>query len=134
MEESSDRKELKRRLAQAKRMSVSTSDAVTAERLTKLVADLEEQLRCQTLIGPARVNPSNMEWHPASVPGHGPNSAPLLRRALDQPRSVKLWRRTGLRGRLEEPVSLPMRLTICKSSRDLSHGRCGRDRAWKVMP
>jgi hypothetical protein len=45
MEESPNRRELERRLAQAKRMAVSTSDAVTVERLTRLVAELEGQLR-----------------------------------------------------------------------------------------
>jgi hypothetical protein len=45
MEEGSDRRELERRLAQAKRMAVSSVDAVTAERLNKLVAELEDQLR-----------------------------------------------------------------------------------------
>jgi hypothetical protein len=42
--EESDRKELERRLAQAKRMAAPT-DAVTKERLQRLVQELEEQLR-----------------------------------------------------------------------------------------
>jgi hypothetical protein len=45
MDEKSDRKELERRLEQAKRMAACPSDAVTDERLQKLVQDLEEQLR-----------------------------------------------------------------------------------------
>jgi len=40
----SERKELERRLEQAKRMAAFPSDTVT-ERLQKLVQDLEEQLR-----------------------------------------------------------------------------------------
>ena len=42
--EKSDRKELERRLEQAKRMA-ATADPVTNERLQKLVQELEEQLR-----------------------------------------------------------------------------------------
>ena len=45
MEESPDRKELERRLAQAKRMAASTGDIITVERLKKLVEELEGQLR-----------------------------------------------------------------------------------------
>ena len=45
MNEKSDRKELERRLEQAKRAAVLFNDPVTAERLLKLVNDLEEQLR-----------------------------------------------------------------------------------------
>jgi hypothetical protein len=45
MNEESDRKELQRRLEQAKRMAALLSDPVTDERLRKLVQDLEEQLR-----------------------------------------------------------------------------------------
>jgi hypothetical protein len=41
----SDRKELQRRLEQAKRMAPLLSDPVTDERLRKLVQDLEQQLR-----------------------------------------------------------------------------------------
>jgi transcriptional regulator NrdR family protein len=44
VEDKTDREELERRLAQAKRMAAST-DAVTEERLQKLVKNLEEQLR-----------------------------------------------------------------------------------------
>jgi transcriptional regulator NrdR family protein len=44
MVEKSDRKELERRLEQAKRMA-ATADPVTSERLQKLVQELEEQLR-----------------------------------------------------------------------------------------
>jgi hypothetical protein len=39
------RKELERRLEQAKRMAAMPADAVTNERLRKLVQELEEQLR-----------------------------------------------------------------------------------------
>ena len=45
MDDKSDRKELERRLEQAKRMAAFPSDAVTNERLQKLVQQLEEQLR-----------------------------------------------------------------------------------------
>ena len=45
MDDKSDRKELERRLAQAKRMVALLNDPVTTERLQKLVKDLEEQLR-----------------------------------------------------------------------------------------
>ena len=43
--EKSDRRELERRLEQAKRMAAEPTDAVTKERLQRLVHDLEEQLR-----------------------------------------------------------------------------------------
>jgi hypothetical protein len=45
MNENSDRKELERRLEQAKRAAPLINDPVTTERLLKLVKDLEEQLR-----------------------------------------------------------------------------------------
>ena len=45
MDEKSDRNELQRRLEQAKRMVASRIDAVTTERLQKLVLELEGQLR-----------------------------------------------------------------------------------------
>jgi len=45
MDDKSDRKELERRLEQAKRMAAFPSDTVTNGRLQKLVQDLEEQLR-----------------------------------------------------------------------------------------
>jgi hypothetical protein len=45
MTEKSDRKELERRLEQARRMSREQDDALTKERLAKLICDLEEQLR-----------------------------------------------------------------------------------------
>jgi hypothetical protein len=45
MNEESDRKELQRRLEQAKRMAALPFDPVTDERMQKLVQDLEEQLR-----------------------------------------------------------------------------------------
>jgi hypothetical protein len=41
----SDRDELERRLAQAKRMAAEPSDPLTQERLAKLIRDLEEQLQ-----------------------------------------------------------------------------------------
>jgi hypothetical protein len=41
----SDREELQRRLAQAKRMVALLNDPLTTERLLKLVRDLQEQLR-----------------------------------------------------------------------------------------
>ena len=41
----SDRKELQRRLEQAKRMAAFVGDTVTNKRLLKLVQELEEQLR-----------------------------------------------------------------------------------------
>jgi hypothetical protein len=44
MNEKSDRKELERRLEQAKRAAAWLNDPVTTERLQKLVKDLEEQL------------------------------------------------------------------------------------------
>jgi hypothetical protein len=43
--EKSDRKELERRLEQAKRMAAQPTDPVTKERLQRLVQELEEQLR-----------------------------------------------------------------------------------------
>ena len=45
MNEQGDRKELERRLEQAKRAAALLNDPVTTERLLKLVKDLEEQLR-----------------------------------------------------------------------------------------
>jgi hypothetical protein len=45
MDEKSDRKELERRLEQAKRAAGLGNDSVTDERLRKLVQELEEQLR-----------------------------------------------------------------------------------------
>ena len=45
MDEKSDRKELERRLEQAKRAAALGNDPITAERLQKLVKELEEQLR-----------------------------------------------------------------------------------------
>jgi hypothetical protein len=45
MTENSDRKELERRLEQAKRAAALGNDPVTTERLQKLVKELEEQLR-----------------------------------------------------------------------------------------
>lgn len=45
MVEKSDRKELERRLEQAKRMAAEPTDSVTQNRLQKLVQELEEQLR-----------------------------------------------------------------------------------------
>ena len=45
MDEKSDRAELQRRLDQAKRMVALRIDAITTERLQKLVRELEEQLR-----------------------------------------------------------------------------------------
>jgi hypothetical protein len=45
MDEKSDRNELQRRLEQAKRMANETDDAVTTQRLQKLVQELKEQLR-----------------------------------------------------------------------------------------
>jgi hypothetical protein len=45
MIEKSDRKELERRLAQAKRAAALLNDPLTTDRLRKLVTDLEEQLR-----------------------------------------------------------------------------------------
>ena len=45
MNEKGDRKELERRLEQAKRAAALLNDPVTTERLLKLVKDLEEQLR-----------------------------------------------------------------------------------------
>ena len=45
MDEKSDRKELERRLEQAKRMAAEVTDSVSQHRLQKLVRELEEQLR-----------------------------------------------------------------------------------------
>jgi hypothetical protein len=45
MVEKSDRRELERRLEQAKRMVAMPADPVTNERLRTLVQELEEQLR-----------------------------------------------------------------------------------------
>jgi hypothetical protein len=45
MAESSDREELKRRLEQARRIAGLAPDPLTKERLTRLVQELEEQLR-----------------------------------------------------------------------------------------
>jgi hypothetical protein len=42
--ETNDRKELERRLEQARRMTKQSVDPLTKERLAKLVRDLEEQL------------------------------------------------------------------------------------------
>ena len=43
----SDRAELERRLAQARRLAQGSIDDVTKQRLEKLAEDLEEQLRPQ---------------------------------------------------------------------------------------
>jgi hypothetical protein len=45
MTEKSDRKELERRLAQARRMAKQSFDQLTKERIERLIRDLEEQLR-----------------------------------------------------------------------------------------
>jgi hypothetical protein len=45
MVESNDRKELERRLEQAKRIADLPVDPLTKERLQRLVRELEEQLR-----------------------------------------------------------------------------------------
>jgi TATA-binding protein-associated factor Taf7 len=45
MAESSDRKELEKRLEQARRMADLALDPLTKERLQRLVQELEEQLR-----------------------------------------------------------------------------------------
>ncbi len=45
MAESSDRKELEKRLEQARRIAESAFDPLTKERLQRLVQELEEQLR-----------------------------------------------------------------------------------------
>lgn len=43
--QSSDRAELERRLAQVRRVLLVTSDTVTRDRLQKLARDIEDQLR-----------------------------------------------------------------------------------------
>jgi hypothetical protein len=48
MAESNDRKELERRLEQAKRIANLPVDPLTQERLQRLVRELEEQLRLST--------------------------------------------------------------------------------------
>jgi hypothetical protein len=45
MTENNDRKELQRRLEQARRLAGGATDPLTKDRLQKLVRDLEEQLR-----------------------------------------------------------------------------------------
>jgi hypothetical protein len=45
MTEKSDRRELERRLEQARRIAKEPVDELTNERLTRLIHDLEEQLR-----------------------------------------------------------------------------------------
>jgi hypothetical protein len=45
MTEKSDRKELERRLAKARRMAKEPVDPLTKERLAALILDLEDQLR-----------------------------------------------------------------------------------------
>jgi hypothetical protein len=45
MTENTDRKELERRLAQARRMVEQSMDPLTTERLEELIRDLEEQLK-----------------------------------------------------------------------------------------
>jgi TATA-binding protein-associated factor Taf7 len=45
MSEKSDRKELERRLAQARRMVAEAIDPLTKDRLAALIRDIEEQLR-----------------------------------------------------------------------------------------
>jgi len=45
MAESSDRKELKKRLEQARRIADLALDPLTRERLARLMQELEEQLR-----------------------------------------------------------------------------------------
>jgi hypothetical protein len=48
MAESNDRKELERRLEQAKRIANLPVDPLTKERLQRLMRELEEQLRLST--------------------------------------------------------------------------------------
>ena len=45
MTEKSDRKELERRLEQARRIAKSQPDLLTRDRIEKLIRDLEEQLK-----------------------------------------------------------------------------------------
>lgn len=45
MNEKSDRKELERRLEQARRLAKAATDAVTQARLVALIQDIEDQLR-----------------------------------------------------------------------------------------
>jgi hypothetical protein len=45
MSEKSDRKELERRLEQARRMAREHDDPITKDRLSRLILELEEQLR-----------------------------------------------------------------------------------------
>jgi hypothetical protein len=45
MNQKSDRKELERRLEQARRLAREQDDPITKERLAQLILDLEEQLR-----------------------------------------------------------------------------------------
>lgn len=45
MGENNDRKELERRLEQARRLVVYQTDPATRQRIEKLIHDLEEQLR-----------------------------------------------------------------------------------------
>jgi hypothetical protein len=45
MTEKSDRRELERRLEQARRMAREAVDALTKERLEELIRDIEDQLR-----------------------------------------------------------------------------------------
>ena len=55
MDDKSDRKELERRLEQAKRAVALLNDPGTTERLQKLVKDLEEQLsEAQRQSGPMK--------------------------------------------------------------------------------
>jgi hypothetical protein len=45
MTENGNRQEMERRLEQARRMANGTNDPLTKERLTRLIRELEEQLR-----------------------------------------------------------------------------------------
>ena len=63
MAESSDRKELERRLEQAKRIAGLALDPLTNERLQRLVQELEEQLR---LSEPGTADRRRARSHPTS--------------------------------------------------------------------
>jgi len=91
MNEKSDRKELERRLEQAKRAAALLNDPVTTERLLKLVKDLEEQLgeadRPKVLLEGLWVGPTHSSSRKPAM--ENPTEKQIVRRAYE------LWEQAG---------------------------------------
>jgi Protein of unknown function (DUF2934) len=92
MNEKSDRKELERRLEQAKRAAALFNDPVTTERLLKLVKDLEEQLR------EADDRPKVLFEAYGSGPAHSSSRKPAMENPTEKQivrRAYELWEQAG---------------------------------------